>query len=56
MSNNDLKFYPKDIVDDADSREPWSTANVRNWYMEGRLVERELAAKGNASTVGEDGK
>ena len=40
---SDTKWYPQDIVDDADSREPWPSKVVRDWYMEGRMVERERA-------------
>ena len=33
--------YPQDIIDDANSRAPWKSNDVREWYMEGRMYERE---------------
>jgi len=45
--------YPQDIIDDADSREPWKSPEVREWYMEGRMVERESNRAPSSPNSGE---
>lgn len=33
--------YPEDIIDEANERNPWKSQDAKEWYMEGRMYERE---------------